>query len=160
MGLEDETNDGQPYESANARPASKRSILGRVKAAKDELQRFVQEVRLADDDDDDEENKDEVATKVRRRNEELHWWWRHQFAFPCLERLAVTYLGIPPSSASSERVFSIAGGIVTKRRNRLGDDTIDALVFLNGSHVMPWESGVSQDALGRVGHSLQTVLVQ
>ncbi|CAN0441023.1 unnamed protein product, partial [Pylaiella littoralis] len=63
--------------------------------------------------------------------DELNWWCRHQFAFPCLARLAIKYLVIPPSSAASERIFSMADGIVTKNGNRLEDDTMNALVFLN-----------------------------
>lgn len=34
------------------------------------------------------------------------------------------------------RVFSQAGNVVTKKRNRLGSDSVDALVFLNGFHEM------------------------
>ena len=41
----------------------------------------------------------------------------------------MTYLAIPASSAASERVFLVAGNVVTKKRNKLGDDTVDALVF-------------------------------
>ena len=39
-------------------------------------------------------------------------------------------LTIPPTSVESERAFSATGLFVTKIRSRLGDYTIDTLVFL------------------------------
>lgn len=45
--------------------------------------------------------------------------------------LAYQYLmSIPPTSVESERAFSAAGCIGTKIRSRLGDATLDALLFL------------------------------
>ena len=81
--------------------------------------------------------------------DDLSWWCRHQFAYPTLARLAKKYLAIPASSAASERVFLAAGNVVTKERNKLGDDTVDALVFLDGSHRLAWSNGISEEALGR-----------
>ena len=75
-------------------------------------------------------------------------WCRHQFAYT-LARLAKKYLAIHARSAASERAFSSAGNIVTKKRNQLEDATVDALVFLDGSHGLAWSSGISQEALGR-----------
>ena len=69
--------------------------------------------------------------------------------YPTLARLANKYLAIPASSAASEHVFLAAGNVVTKKRNKLGDDTVDALAFLDGSHGLAWSSGISQEALGR-----------
>lgn len=128
---------GQRQETSTARSPSRLSLEARVQSAKLELRRFVVEQGL--DAESEETAKDELS-----------WWCRHQFSFPSLARLAVKYLVIPPSSAASERVFSLAGNIVTKKRNRLGDDTVDALVFLNGSHGLSWSSGISQKALGRI----------
>lgn len=110
-------------------------LESRLQAAEIELQRFVHEEGVTDDD----------ATA----DDDLHWWCRNQFAFPCLARLAVKYLAIPPSAAASERVSSMAGNEVTKKRKHLGDDMVDALVFLNGSHGLAWSSGISQESLGR-----------
>ena len=77
------------------------------------------------------------------------WWCRHPFAYPTLARLAKKYLAIPASSAASERVFSAAGNAVTKKRSKLQDDPVDALVFSDGSHGLIWSTGISQEALGR-----------
>ena len=43
----------------------------------------------------------------------------------------------------------MAGNVVTKKRSRLGDDAVDVLVFLNGSHGVTWDSGNSQEELRR-----------
>lgn len=124
------------------------SFSARVEAAKLEIQRF--ELEKGFEDDILEVDAEGYPTKPPRTGkDDLEWWCRLQFSFPSLARLAVKYLAIPPSSAASERVFSLAGNIVTKKRNRLGDDTIDALVFLNGSHGLAWSSGISQEVLGR-----------
>ena len=94
--------------------------------------------------DDDNDNDDESTGE-----DDLSWWCRHQFAYPTLARLAKTYLAIPASSAASERVFLAAANVETKKRNKLGDETVDALVFLDGPHGLAWSSGISQEALGR-----------
>ena len=60
--------------------------------------------------------------------------------------MAQKYLAILDSSTASERVF-VSAGDVTKMRFTLGDkDTVDALVFLDGSHGWAWSSGISQEA--------------
>ena len=91
----------------------------------------------------------EEKQRSKRRDEELSWWCRHQFSFLSLARLAIKYLAIPPSSAASERIFSMSGNVVTKKRSRLGDDAVDTLVFLNDSHGVTWDSGISQEDLRR-----------
>jgi len=42
-------------------------------------------------------------------------------------------LAIPATSAPSERVWSAAGNIVTKKRASLSDSTVETLVFLHGN---------------------------
>ena len=66
-----------------------------------------------------------------------------------LARLAKKYLAIPASSAASGRVFSEAGNVVTKKRKKLRNDTVDALMVLDGSHGLAWSSRILQEALGR-----------
>jgi hAT family C-terminal dimerisation region len=50
--------------------------------------------------------------------------------FPVWASLAKDYLSIMGSSVSSERAFSSAGITITKRRNRLQADIVEALQFL------------------------------
>ena len=47
-----------------------------------------------------------------------------------LENLYQALLTIPPTSIESERSFSATGLFMTKLRSRLGDTTLNALVFL------------------------------
>ncbi|XP_022073035.2 E3 SUMO-protein ligase ZBED1-like [Acanthochromis polyacanthus] len=60
----------------------------------------------------------------------LEWWKQHQPNFPSLSLLAKKYLSIPATSAPSERVFSVGGGIVTCNRACLKPEVVDRLIFL------------------------------
>ena len=64
-------------------------------------------------------------------NLELQWWCRNRFSLPCLPRLPAMHLAVPASSASSERVFSVAGNVVTKYRNRSGNEALNVLGLLS-----------------------------
>ena len=67
----------------------------------------------------------------------LNFWRIHETRFPHLTQLAKTILGIPPTSAESERVFSCAGNIVIPTRTCLDPQKVRMLVFLhkNNSHI-------------------------
>ncbi|XP_076841981.1 E3 SUMO-protein ligase ZBED1-like [Brachyhypopomus gauderio] len=60
----------------------------------------------------------------------LEWWKRHEPNFPRLGHLAKKYLSIQATSAPSERVFSVGGGIVTCHRASLKPELVDRLIFL------------------------------
>jgi len=62
----------------------------------------------------------------------LAWWRQNSRNFPILSRLARKFLAIPATSASSERLFSTAGNILTSKRNSLGDDALSSMIFLRG----------------------------
>ena len=49
-----------------------------------------------------------------------------------LEKLYKALANLPPTSVSCERIFSISGDFVTKKRSRLSDKSMDDLVFLKG----------------------------
>ena len=61
----------------------------------------------------------------------LMWWKQHAVRFPYLSRLARRYLAMPATSASVERLFSVAGQVVTAKRARLDPSTVTLLVFLH-----------------------------
>ena len=48
----------------------------------------------------------------------------------------------------------MAENVVTKKRSRLGGDAVNALVSLNGSHGVAWDSGISQEELRRKDNCL------
>lgn len=54
----------------------------------------------------------------------------HSSRLPVWASLARDYLAIMGSSVSSERAFSAAGITISKRRNRLKADIVEALQFL------------------------------
>ncbi|XP_065893497.1 uncharacterized protein [Dysidea avara] len=68
---------------------------------------------------------------IKRMDDPICWWKVNGSRFPHLENLARKYLAIPVTSTPSERVFSVAGIVVDKRRAALTPEMIDALVFLN-----------------------------
>uniref|UniRef100_A0A1X7SR93 HAT C-terminal dimerisation domain-containing protein n=1 Tax=Amphimedon queenslandica TaxID=400682 RepID=A0A1X7SR93_AMPQE len=61
----------------------------------------------------------------------FEWWRKNQEMFPHLSDIARKLLCIPATSVPSERIFSVAGGIVTKKRTNLKPENVDMLVFLN-----------------------------
>ncbi|CAN0280258.1 unnamed protein product, partial [Ectocarpus fasciculatus] len=86
-------------------PQSPEAILAeRKRAAAYELERYLDAKTLA-------------ATTSSQAV--LDWWFAHRQVYPVLFKIACVYLAVPASSGSSERVFSTAGNIVTKKRNRL-----------------------------------------
>jgi hypothetical protein len=57
------------------------------------------------------------------------WWASQTSHFPILSQLAKEYLAIPATSASSERLFSDAGNVMTVRRINLLPSTFENLIF-------------------------------
>lgn len=74
------------------------------------------------------EYQSDISAKI---DDVLLWWEQNSLRFPLLSQLAKKILGIPASSASSERCFSTAGRIIEKRRTNLKGDTVDSLIFLH-----------------------------
>ncbi|KAJ3531266.1 hypothetical protein NM688_g7598 [Phlebia brevispora] len=60
----------------------------------------------------------------------IQWWGRNALRYPVWASLARDYLAIMASSVSSERAFSQAGITISKWRNRLKADVVEALQFL------------------------------
>jgi hypothetical protein len=61
----------------------------------------------------------------------LVWWKTYAATFPYLTEVSRRYLAIPATSAPVERLFSVAGQVVTATRNRLHPETVTLLVFLH-----------------------------
>eukprot|EP01103_Thecamoeba_quadrilineata_P007407 TRINITY_DN1728_c0_g1_i3.p1 TRINITY_DN1728_c0_g1~~TRINITY_DN1728_c0_g1_i3.p1 ORF type:complete len:245 (+),score=25.64 TRINITY_DN1728_c0_g1_i3:245-979(+) len=70
-------------------------------------------------------------------NNPMNWWVLKEPAYPKLAQVARKYLCLPVSSLPSERVFSKAGWLVSKRRCSLGDDNVSNLAFIaaNNCHL-------------------------
>ena len=61
----------------------------------------------------------------------LDWWRVHAETHKVAATLALKYLGSPATSVPSERLFSMSGHIVNKKRASLSADTVNELVCLN-----------------------------
>jgi len=59
------------------------------------------------------------------------WWKSHQLQYPVLSKIARDYIGIPSTSVPSEQAFSKSGELISKKRNRLSDNAIEACMCLN-----------------------------
>ncbi len=62
----------------------------------------------------------------------LVWWSLHAAQFPLLPRVARRVLAVLATSASSERSFSEAGLLVTKKRSSLSSDLVAQMTLLRG----------------------------
>lgn len=60
----------------------------------------------------------------------LLWWREFSASFPNLAILAKKYLCICDTSSPSERLFSVAGNIVTEKRSLLDPEKVNMLSFL------------------------------
>ena len=90
---------------------------------------------MGDDDSEDTSSSDTELEEFRLEkplphNSDVMAWWRvNECRFPKLAKLAKVYLGIPATSASSERIFSKAGFITAKQRNCLKAKNVEAIIF-------------------------------
>uniref|UniRef100_A0A803SNT0 BED-type domain-containing protein n=1 Tax=Anolis carolinensis TaxID=28377 RepID=A0A803SNT0_ANOCA len=63
----------------------------------------------------------------------LSYWASREHMWPDLSHVARQFLSCPPTSVQSERVFSIAGDVVTPHRSLLDPQTVEKLVFLKAN---------------------------
>lgn len=68
----------------------------------------------------------------------LQWWKKNEISYPGLSVLAKKYLAIPASSVPAERVFSLAGHLVNKKRAHLNPSNIDNIIFMNKNMEYFW----------------------
>ena len=103
-------------------------ILGRKK-------RFLGLLSDEDEVNIDGGNIDEVSRYIAEGNIEngaspLTWWKGRKEKYPKLSCLARKYLAVQASSTASERVFSLMGNILTKKRLRTTSENFKKLAFL------------------------------
>lgn len=78
----------------------------------------------------------ELFMTMDRDEEErlLDWWHANKDRLPFLAYTARRCLAAQASSAESERIFSIAGHTVSRRRMSLAPDTVELLTFIKLNH--------------------------
>jgi hypothetical protein len=92
--------------------------------------------QCSDSDSNEEIDEDEVERYIKAKlvfaKEEslVKWWKKWTVNYPCLSLLALSLLGIPASSATSERIFSATGRILEERRQNLNEDVVNDMLFL------------------------------
>ncbi len=59
------------------------------------------------------------------------WWSNHEGAHSMMARLARKYLATPATSVPCERLFSLSGHVVNKKRASLASENVNRLVCLN-----------------------------
>ena len=73
---------------------------------------------------------------VGRDADILKYWQSKQYQYPMIARIAKDHLAVSATSADSERIFSVDGDIVTKKRNRLSPSTLRYLLCLRNWDVI------------------------
>ena len=79
----------------------------------------------------DEMERLQAEAPIKRQSDPLKWWKLNAVFYPQLAIEAKRYLCIPATSVPSERLFSKAGELVSKKRNALSDGSINKILFLN-----------------------------
>ena len=89
---------------------------------------------------DSEQEDDSIENSVRRYRAEptissdscpLEWWSKHAHSHSMLAPYARKYLGTPSTSVPCERLFSVAGHVVQKKRASLSSENVNNLVCLS-----------------------------
>ena len=94
---------------------------------------------VMDSDSESEEETPEDNTVERYKVEPsaildqcpLKWWSEHTAVYGKIAHIARKYLGTPATTVPCERLFSLAGHIVQKRRSSLSPETVNKLVCLS-----------------------------
>lgn len=82
---------------------------------------------------DDEKQETELDTYLKSpysTEDILQFWKTNCNNYPKLARLAVICLGMPASSGSVERLFSVSGALQRARRASLLPETIEKLILV------------------------------
>ena len=116
-------------ETLKERNNNSRTLIYKVVTEKYE---FYDEPELDNESDDINREIDEYCRTIRSSTFKcpLEFWKANHAKLPLLANLAKKYLGIPASSASVERMFSICGHILSLRRRKMGIKIFGEIVFL------------------------------
>eukprot|EP00063_Salmo_salar_P021871 XP_013996706.1 PREDICTED: zinc finger BED domain-containing protein DAYSLEEPER-like [Salmo salar] len=124
------TEEGQATEStgpdSEASPAQNhlatKEIFGESLASKDTGKTFANTIK-------EEEASYKAASGIPVDGDPLAWWKSNECKYPHIAMMARRYLAVPGTSVPSERVFSMAGDIVTVKRSTLSPDNVDIRIF-------------------------------
>jgi hypothetical protein len=67
----------------------------------------------------------------------LSWWKSSAHRYINFDKLAVKYLGVPATSAPSERIWSQAARVLTVKQNRMNEEVTAAMMyFRENKHIL------------------------
>ena len=90
----------------------------------------------------------------------LAYWKRNsEDGFEALGELAREVLATPASSTSSERLFSSAGHLLSKRRNALLDSSLEMLLFLRSNWTKPEQAWMVAREPTRIDEAAKTAII-
>ena len=105
--------------SAAVSTATKEILLGVAnRSARDEFKRYMLEPQTN-----------------WRVNKVMQWWSDHEANFPHIALLALKYVAIPASSATSERVFSQLKLVIDRKRWRMDAGRVERVIFLRSNTI-------------------------
>ncbi|KAI7793193.1 putative zinc finger BED domain-containing protein 1-like [Triplophysa rosa] len=128
---EDDSPSGQPDHSRQKPNSILDTLLGRD-----------DDEELEDEDPGQDQSEDAVRNEllvyfgekpIPKDKNPLQWWKENETKFPALAVVAKSYLAAPATSTPSERLFSAAGTIVSKKRASLTKEHVDMLTFLHSN---------------------------
>ena len=90
----------------------------------------IEDVGMSGNDISDEITKYRAESTIDVGENPLIWWKKKESKYPRLSVLARKYLSVQASSTASERVFSLMGNILTKKRLRLTSENFRKIIFL------------------------------
>ena len=67
---------------------------------------------------------------LKRCDDPAIWWKHNKIRYPALSNVAQIHLAPPPTSVPSERLFSVAGDVISEHRARLNSENAEKLIFL------------------------------
>ena len=76
-----------------------------------------------------EQQELDVYLADRNDTNALQYWHANRDAFPTLHQLHLKHHSMPATSAAMERHFNAAGYIISARRNRLADASIESTLM-------------------------------
>ena len=79
-----------------------------------------------------------LAGTIPKNITDIQTFWKSKgYDFKTIARIAKDHMGVPATSAASERVFSNGGDIITKKRNRSGGKNTRYLLCLRSWEIIP-----------------------
>ena len=71
--------------------------------------------------------------QIMVQDDPLRWWNNNKDKFPLVAKLARKYLAMQVSAAASERVWSLAGNVESKKRMSLDPETLHQVLFIKSN---------------------------